>query len=131
MNDDLLPFLKNIARDIIGNVQEYWPLKVLFFISNHSMKYVTLYKIEMAKWAPFTHGPDITLNLLGLLYQVKTLATSNFGEYVFGKFVKHVEFNIVKVPIWFSSLIYGILINQNNDILTSDNEVVLFLALLT
>lgn len=66
---------------------------------NLSVKYVFLYKIRVAKWAPFFHGSSIIPSLIGMLYQVGNHDAFDFGEYVFKKFMKHVESYVVKLPI--------------------------------
>lgn len=74
-----------------------------------SVKYAILYKIEVTNMALLSHGSDFTYSLYGLLYQIGTCGAFDLGEYAFKQFVKPVESYVVKLPISFLSLIYGIL----------------------
>lgn len=102
--------MKTIAQEITGNVHGNWPTKGLFTLSSLSVKYVILYKIGIANWAPINHGSRITPSLESLIYQIGTIVAFDFGECVFEKILEQVESFVVKMPIAFSSLITGILV---------------------
>lgn len=64
-------------------------------------------------------------SLARLVYQIDIKIVFDFGEYVFEQVVKHDESYVVKLLIGFLSLIYGILIGYESDLITSEDEVVL------
>lgn len=72
---------------------------------------------------PSNHGLGITLSLASLLYQIGTMATFDFEDYVFEQVVKLVESYDIKLPIDFHYLISGILIKQKHDIVSDEDEI--------
>lgn len=102
--------MKTIAQEISRNVHDNWPTKGLFTLSSPSVKYVILYKIGIANWAPTNHGSRITPSLESLLNQIGTIVAFDFGKCVFEQILKQAESFVVKMPIAFSSLITGILV---------------------
>lgn len=94
-----IPSLKTISRDITWNMHEGWSSKGILVASNMSVNYTIMYKIGVVSWAHSSYGSSITLNLVGLLYQIGTRAAFDFGGYAHELLVKHVELYVVKLPI--------------------------------
>lgn len=62
--------------------------------------------------------------LVSLVFcRVGTRDAFDFGDYIFEQFLKHGESYVIKFPIGSPSQICGILIHQNNDIVTCDVEI--------
>jgi hypothetical protein len=68
-------------------------------------------------WAPTNHSLGITSTLAKLIYFIGAGKKVNFGKHVFEQTMKHVETNVVKLPIAFSSLITEIILSQYSSIL--------------
>lgn len=125
---DKVPPLKIISQETTSNVYEDWPRKICLPTACLSVKYSIINRIFVSSWAPTNHNSGITPSLDTLVYQISIKVVFDLGEYVFEKILKQVDSFIVKLPIYFPSLIYGVIINQIPDILSGEDMLVLVLA---
>ena len=63
------------------------------------------------------------MDLACLIYQIGTRSSFDFGNFVLDHLAKHAKSFAVKLPIGFPSLITGIMLKQNKNILRSTNVV--------
>ena len=85
--------------------------------SDLTAKYSVLYRIGIANWPPSSHGSSIKAELACLIYKIGTRSSFDFGEFVFDHLEKHAKSFAVKLRIGFPSIITGILLKQNKNIL--------------
>lgn len=111
MTGEVLP-LKIISQEITSSVYEDWSHKGLLPTASLSVKYTILTRIGVSNWVPINHSLGITPSLARLVYQIGTRVTFDFGEHVFDQILKQTKSFAKKLPISFTSLISGVLINQ-------------------
>ncbi|XP_058762484.1 uncharacterized protein LOC131635869 [Vicia villosa] len=100
-----------------------WPLKGKLSPSKLSIKYAMLHKIGAANWVPTNHK-SIVATLLGkFIYVVGTKTKFDYGTYIFDQTKKHARSYSVKGPIAFPSIICGIIVNQDPNILSENDYV--------
>ena len=116
---DRVPSLDIIAQEITGDETKVWPSKGTLPSSDLTAKYFILYRIGIANCAPSSHGSSIKADLARLIYQIGTRSSFDFGEFVLDHLAKHAKSFAVKLPIGFPSIITGILLKQNKNILRS------------
>ena len=75
---DRIPSLDTIAKEIIGDVKKVWPSKGTMASSDLSAKYLVMYRIGIANWAPSSHGSSIKSELACLIYQIGTSSSFDF-----------------------------------------------------
>ncbi|XP_050890167.1 uncharacterized protein LOC127095533 [Lathyrus oleraceus] len=89
--------------------------------SAFSVKYVILHIIGAVKWVPTNHTSNIAYGLGKFIYIVGTKSNFNFGSF-FDQTMKHVTSYVVKIPITFPSLIYGVILSLHPGILINSNS---------
>lgn len=88
-----------------------WLRKGKTSASKLSVKYVVLHRIRVANWIPINHTSTIATGLGKFIYIVGTKTKFDFRSYVFEQTLKHASTFAVKMPIAFSSQIYGIIMS--------------------
>ncbi|XP_050885318.1 uncharacterized protein LOC127089525 [Lathyrus oleraceus] len=125
--DEAQPELKvtdnKICQVITANQVRKWPLKGKLVASKLSVKYAMLHKIGIANWVPTNHKSTVAVMLGKFIYVVGTKAKFDYGSYIFYQTLKHAGSFSAKGPIAFSSLIYGIILNQFPNILIENDSV--------
>ena len=86
---DQVHSLDVIAKEITGDETKVCPSKDTLASSDLTAKYLVLYRIGIANWAPFSHGSSIKAELACLIYQIGTRSSFDFGEFVFDHLAKH------------------------------------------
>ncbi|XP_050899615.1 uncharacterized protein LOC127106352 [Lathyrus oleraceus] len=66
---------------------------------------------------PTSHISTIANTLGRFIFDIGTKVKFDYGRFMFYQIIKHATSNAVKLPIAFSSMIYGIILNQHPDIL--------------
>ncbi|XP_050909546.1 uncharacterized protein LOC127123367 [Lathyrus oleraceus] len=110
-----------VCREITAKKVKVWPFKKHLHTGKLTIKYAILHKIGAAIWVPTNHISIIANTLGRFIFTVGTKVKFDYGRYMFDQIIKHATTNAVKLPITFSSMIYGIILNQHPGILCSND----------
>lgn len=112
-----------ICKEITAKQVKEWPIKGKLSVGCLSVKYTVLHRIGATIWVLINHTSNIAIGLGKFIYIVGTKTKFDFGFYVFHQTMKHATSFAVKMPIAFSSLIYGVILSQHPSILMSSYVV--------
>ncbi|GAA0183962.1 hypothetical protein LIER_31285 [Lithospermum erythrorhizon] len=80
------------------------------------------HKVGVANMIPTTHSTSAFESLGRILYMISTGASFDLGRVLFDQTIEHAQSNAVLKPIAYPSIICSILLVQNEDILTADDN---------
>lgn len=112
-----------MCKEITAKQVRHWPNKRKLSAGKLSVKYVILHRIGTANWVHTNHTSTISIGLGKFIYTIGTRRASDFEKYIFEQVLKQAFSTTVKMPIYFPSLIYGIILNQHPGILLPIDSV--------
>ncbi|XP_038874885.1 uncharacterized protein LOC120067388 [Benincasa hispida] len=77
------PSTMNLVAELRSGTQSEWPLSGQLSSSTFSVMYAILFQIGIANWCPSIHGSGLSPSPTILLYQIGTLSTFDFGEFLY------------------------------------------------
>ncbi|XP_050896278.1 uncharacterized protein LOC127103020 [Lathyrus oleraceus] len=110
-----------VFREITARQVKGWPIKKHLPDEKLTVKYAILHKIGAANWMPTNHISTIANTLGRFIFAVGTKINFDYGRFMFEQIIKHTSTNAVKLPIAFTSMICGIILNQHPGILSSND----------
>ncbi|XP_050876646.1 uncharacterized protein LOC127080363 [Lathyrus oleraceus] len=110
-----------VCREITARQVKVWPVKKHLPAGKLTVKYAILHKIGVANWVPTNHISTIANTLGRFIFAIGTKVKFDYGRFMFDQIIKHATTNVVKLPIDFPSMIYGIILNQHPGILCSND----------
>ncbi|XP_050918907.1 uncharacterized protein LOC127136390 [Lathyrus oleraceus] len=106
-----------VCKEIMAKQVRHWPNKGKLSVGMLSVKYAILHRIGTANWVPTNHTSTISTGVGKFIYVIGTKKVFDFGKYIFEQVLKQAFSTTVKMPIYFPSLICGIILNQHPGIL--------------
>lgn len=114
-----------VAAELTGGNLTAWPSNPQTIPSGKLTKvYNVLFRIAVHNWVPTTHRAGMNQNQGRFLFHVGTGRKFNFGEFVFEKVVSLAESELIKAPIVYPILIYGIIKKQKQNVATKMDSVI-------
>ncbi|XP_050896082.1 uncharacterized protein LOC127102794 [Lathyrus oleraceus] len=110
-----------VCREITTRQVKVWPVKRHLLAGKLTVKYAILNKIEAANWVPTNHISTIVNTLGRFIFAIGIKVKFDYGRFMFDQIIKHATTNAVKLPIAFTSMICGIILNQYPGILCSND----------
>jgi seryl-tRNA synthetase len=98
-----------------------WPSKKHPPAGKLTVKYAILHKIGSANWVSTNHISTISNALRRFIFAVGTKLKLDYDRFMFEQIIKHASTNVVKFPIAFPSIIYGIILGQQPRILSTND----------
>ncbi|XP_050889977.1 uncharacterized protein LOC127095311 [Lathyrus oleraceus] len=102
-----------VCKEITAKQVKHWPNRGKLSFGKLSVKYAILHRIRIVNWVPTNHTSTISTRLEKFIYAIRTRRAFDFGKYIFEQVLKQAFSTAVKMPIFFPSLIYGVIVNQH------------------
>ncbi|XP_050916329.1 uncharacterized protein LOC127131451 [Lathyrus oleraceus] len=112
-----------LCKEITSMQVKHWPNKCKLIAGKLSVKYAILHRIGIVNWMPINHTSTISTGIGEFIYAIGTRRAFDFATYIFEQVLKQSFSTAVKMPIYFPSLIYGIILNQHPGILLPIDSV--------
>lgn len=93
-----------VCSEITGGRVKYWPNKGKFSVGKLTVKYGILHRVAVVNCVPTNHTSTITKRMV-------KRQNFDFGSHIFNQILKQDFSSAVKFPIYFPSLIWGIILN--------------------
>ncbi|XP_045791226.1 uncharacterized protein LOC123885934 [Trifolium pratense] len=105
-----------VISEITDGKVNVWPKNKLIPTSKLNVKYAILNRIGSTNWVPTKHATNVATGLSRFIYVVGTKVDYDYGSFIFYQTIKHIRSTAVKMPVAFSSLLCGIILDQYPDI---------------
>ncbi|XP_050909942.1 uncharacterized protein LOC127123804 [Lathyrus oleraceus] len=106
-----------VCKEITAKQVKHWLNRGKLSAGKLSVKYAILHTIETVNWVPTNHTSTISTGLGKFIYAIIIRRAFDFGMYIFEHVLKQAFSTVVKMRIFFPSLICGIILNQHPGIL--------------
>ncbi|XP_024018221.1 uncharacterized protein LOC112090643 [Morus notabilis] len=103
-----------IITELTGNVRCNWPALKSFPAAELSLKYSVLHKIALKNWMPSTHSTGVNKPLAKLLYMIGLCFSFDIRQLIYDQIVSNAKVLFTHQVLPFPSLIYGVLMSQND-----------------
>lgn len=111
---DLKVDFDKVISELTASVRCLWTNETSFPAADLSLKYSALYKIAVENWLPTFHTTGIHKQLAKVLYIIGTGVPFDVGKLIFEEIVSLAEVISLKPALLFPSLVYGLLMSQQN-----------------
>ena len=84
--------------------------------SQLTSKYTILERLALYKWMPNNHRTSVLKSIVVLFYKLGKGISFDLGELIFRQISRHAESSSINLVVGYPSLIFGILMSQNSDV---------------